>query len=200
MEQVLSQDDSKVRALQLLTVAWMLLELVIAIRSGFHAHSVALIAFGADSAIELISAIVVLRRFTVGAHEEELAAKISAFLLCALAIYIVAGGAYALWPGAAQEAAPSVVGIALLLAAAFVMPLLGRAKRRLATQTHSRSLGADAAQSNLCAYMSWITLAGLSVNFWFHLPWADSVAALALLPIVLKEANEARRGNCCDCC
>ena len=200
MEQVLSHDDSKVRVLQLLTIAWMLLELVVAITSGFHAHSVALIAFGADSAIELISAVVVLRRFTMGEHAEERAAKISAFLLYALAVYIVTGAIYALWPGTKRDAAPSVVGIALLLAAAFVMPLLGRAKRRLATQTHSRSLGADAAQSNLCAYMSWIALAGLTVNLWFHVPWADSVAALALLPIVLREANEARRGNCCGCC
>lgn len=200
MEQVLLHEDSKVRTLQLLTIAWMMVELLVAITSGFRSHSVALIAFGADSAIELISAVVVLRRFTMGAHAEERAAKISAFLLYALAVYIVAGAAYALWPGAAQEAASSVVGIALLLAASFVMPLLGRAKRRLATQTHSRSLGADAAQSNLCAYMSWIALAGLSVNLWFHLPWADSVAGLALLPIVLREAKEASRGNGCGCC
>lgn len=200
MEQVLLHEDSKVRTLQLLTIAWMMVELLVAITSGFRSHSVALIAFGADSAIELISAVVVLRRFTMGAHAEERAAKISAFLLDALAVYIVTEAVYALWPGATQDAAPSVVGMAPLLAAAFVMPLLGRAKRRLATQTQSRSLGADAAQSNLCAYMSWIALAGLSVNLWFHLPWADSVAALALLPIVLREAKEAGRGNCCDCC
>ena len=87
---------------------------------------------------------------------------------------------------------PTKLGIGLLLAAAIIMPLLGRAKKRLAAALGSRALRADAAQSNICAYMSWIALAGLLVNLFFHLAWADSVAALLLLPIVLKEAGEGR--------
>ncbi len=58
---------------------------------------------------------------------------------------------------------------------------------------------ADAAQSNLCAYMAWIALAGLVLNALFHVPWADSVAALFLLPLILREANEARKGGVCEC-
>ena len=79
------------------------------------------------------------------------------------------------------------------------MPLLGRAKKKLAAETGSRALRADAAQSNICAYMSWIALAALLVNFFFRLAWADSAAALLLLLIVLKEAREASKGEVCEC-
>jgi divalent metal cation (Fe/Co/Zn/Cd) transporter len=79
------------------------------------------------------------------------------------------------------------------------MPLLGSTKRRLARQTGIQSLSADAAQSNVCAWLSWISLVALGVNRISHLPWADSVGSLALLPLILHEANEARRGNVCDC-
>ena len=92
-----------------------------------------------------------------------------------------------------------MLGIGLLVAAAIIMPLLGRAKKNIAAKTGSRALCADAAQNNICAYMSWIALAGLLVNFSFHLPWADSVAALLLLPIVFKEAGEASKDEVCDC-
>lgn len=78
------------------------------------------------------------------------------------------------------------------------MPVLGAAKKRLAEKTGSRALKADATQSNLCAYMSWIALFGLIINAAVHVPWADSVAAL-LLPLVIREANEAREGDICDC-
>lgn len=93
---------------------------------------------------------------------------------------------------------PTVLGIGLLIAAAIIMPLLGRAKRKLAAETGSRALRADAAQSSICAFMSWIALTGLLVNFYFHLAWADSAAALLLLPIVLKEAGEASKGEVCE--
>ena len=86
---------------------------------------------------------------------------------------------------------PTIVGIVLLTTAAIIMPLLGRAKKKLAAETGSRALHTDAAQSNICAYIPWIALAGLLVNLFFHLPSADSVAALLLLPMVLKEAREA---------
>jgi len=78
--------------------------------------------------------------------------------------------------------------------------LSSQAKKRLAAETGSRALKADAAQSDICAYMSWIALAGLLVNFFLHIPWADSVAALLLLPIVLKEAREASKGEVCEYC
>lgn len=192
-------DLASVRNLQSLTIAWMTIEFTVAVAAGVHARSVALTAFGADSAIELISAIVVLRRFHLGPGAERRAARISGALLYALAAYIVVTSVLSLmWRG--LEARPSVLGIGLLVAAAVAMPLLGRAKKKLARKTGSRALTADAAQSNICAYMSWIALAGLLVNRYFHLHWADPVAALLLLPIVLKEAGEASRGEVCECC
>jgi len=85
----------------------------------------------------------------------------------------------------------------LLLVAGLVMPWLGRRKRELAPAANSISLRADAAQSSVCAYMSWIALACLMLNSFAHIPWADPVAALALLPVVLKEAKDALRGDSC---
>ena len=162
MEQVITdQQASSIRTLQFVTIAWMVVELCVAVYSGVRSHSIALTAFGADSAIELLSAVVVLRRFTLGPATEKRAARISGFLLYGLAAYIL------------------VTSLLSFL---------------------SRSSEAHAAQSNICAYMSWIALAGLLVNRYFHLHWADPVAALLLLPIVLKEAGEASRGDVCECC
>jgi divalent metal cation (Fe/Co/Zn/Cd) transporter len=188
----------RVRLLQWITVGWMCVELAVAGVAGVRAHSVALTAFAGDSGIEVLSAMVVLRRFRIGKGAEGTAARINATLLYLLAAYIVCSAAVVLltrrW-----EAAPSDVGIVLLLAAAMVMPLLGRAKRRLAAATGSGALKADAAQSSVCGYMSWIALAGLAANAMFHLPWADPAAGLLLLPLVIREAKEAWRGKSCCC-
>lgn len=190
--------SNPVFVLQTLTIAWMAIELGVSLYAGIQACSVALTAFGADSAIELFSAVVVLCRFALGPSTERRAARLAGFLLYALAAYILLTSALSLSRHQPQPQ-PTVLGIAILAAAAIIMPLLGRAKKRLAAQTASRALRADAAQSNICAYMSWIALAGLLVNFLFHIPWADSAAALLLLPIVLKEAREASKGEVCDC-
>lgn len=184
--------------LQLFTIGWMSLELGVALFAGIQAHSIALTAFGADSGIELLSALIVLRRFASGSISERRAAQLSGVLLYVLAAYILITSALS-FVSTRRQPEPTVLGIGLLIAAAIVMPLLGRAKKKLSAQTGSRALGADAAQSNICAYMSWIALAGLLVNFFFHLAWADSAAALILLPIVLKEAGEASKGDVCEC-
>lgn len=189
---------STVKTLQWITVAWMSVELCISLFAGVRARSVALTAFGADSTIELISAIVVLRRFALGPGAERRAARVSGTLLYILAAYILVSSSVSLF-STRFHAEPTVLGIALLIAAAIVMPLLGRAKKRLAGVTGSRALKADAAQSNICAYMSWIALAGLVVNAIFHVAWADPAAAFFLLPLVVKEAKEAREGLSCSC-
>ena len=200
MEQVItSQQASSIRTLQFITIAWMVVELCVAFYSGVRSHSIALTAFGAYCAIELLSAVVVLRRFTLGPATEKRAARISGFLLYGLAAYILVTSLLS-FLSRSSEAQPTLLGIGLLIAAAIVMPLLGRAKKSLAQKTESRALNADAAQSNICAYMSWIALAGLLVERYFHLHWADPVAALLLLPIVLKEAGEASKGEVCECC
>lgn len=199
MEQVThNHRTSQVRALQIITIAWMILELCVAMYSGFRSHSIALTAFGIDSGIELLSAIVVLWRFASRPLAERRAARFSGFLLYMLALYIFLMCAANLL-GYSPEAKASRLGIGLLISAAIVMPLLGRTKKTLAQETRSRALRADAAQSNTCAYMSWIALAGLLFDHFYNLHWADSLAALLLLPIVLKEANEASKGEVCDC-
>jgi divalent metal cation (Fe/Co/Zn/Cd) transporter len=202
VEQVLAnpskQQVSTVRMLQLFTIGWMCVEIGISLFAGIRACSVALTAFGADSGIELVSAVVVLRRFTSGPISEQRAARISGILLYVLAAYILVTSTL-IFMSTRLQPEPTVLGIGLLIAAAIIMPLLGRAKKKLAAETGSRALGADAAQSNICTYMSWIALAGLLVNLFFHLAWADSVAALLLIPIVLKEAREASKGEVCQC-
>lgn len=189
---------SAVRRLQLITISWMCVELIVALTSGIQARSVALTAFAGDSAVELLSAIVVLMRFRFGSGVEARAARINAVLLYVLAGYVILSSVISLFTERLKPK-PSPIGIGLLVAAAMIMPILGIAKRRLARKTGSRALRADAAQSNICAYMSWIALAGLILNATLHLSWADSVAALLLLPLILREANEARRGEICEC-
>ncbi len=101
-----------------------------------------------------------------------------------------------------REVQRSLVGIGILLAAALAMPWLASRKRQLAAVTSSSALKADAAQSALCAYMAWIALEGLLVNAIWGVSWADPVAALALTPLILREAwiavHSSKLG--CDCC
>lgn len=187
-----------IRRLQHITIAWMCVELTVAMVSAVRADSVALFAFGGDSAVELFSAGVVLVRFSGNRLSESRASRIAAWLLAALAVFILAASVSSLLrPGWRPE--PSYPGIALLLAAAITMPWLARQKRRYAVQTGSSALKADATQSAVCAYLAWIALVGLGLNALFHLTWADPVAALALTPLVIYEARQAWRGECCTC-
>jgi divalent metal cation (Fe/Co/Zn/Cd) transporter len=174
----------------------MTVEFAAAIIFGIKARSLALAAFGGDSAIELFSAVVVLRRFYVGEHAERNATRIAAVLLYVLAAFVLVSSAAALLHHNLR-AEPSYPGIALLAAAALIMPWLSRQKRALAAATCSSALKADAAQSSICAWMSWIALGGLAVNAIFHLPWVDSAAALLLVPLIVYEANAARKGDAC---
>jgi divalent metal cation (Fe/Co/Zn/Cd) transporter len=177
----------------------MTVEVALSIFAGVRARSVALTAFGGDSAIELLSAATVLWRFrSVRLHAEAIATKITGSLLIALGVYIATESLYTLL-AAKSKPEPTYLGIGLLAASAFVMPWLGRRKRRLAVTSDSASLSADAAQSSICGYMAVIALSGLLLNAVAHLSWADPVAALGLLPIVVKEAREALQGNTCSC-
>lgn len=188
-----------VRALQWLTIGWLSVELCLSLLAGLRAHSIALTAFGADSGIELLSASIVLRRFYLGPSEEQKAARFAAWLLYLLGVYIVVSSVLS-FLNPRFEAKPTLLGIAMLAAAAILMPLIGRLKRKYAVETGSQALKADATQSNVCAYMAWIALAGLVINAVWHLAWADSLAALLLIPIIYREANEARNGELCRDC
>jgi hypothetical protein len=97
------------------------------------------------------------------------------------------------------EPKPTFLGIAILIAAAVFMPLLAREKRRLSAATGSAALGADAVQSALCAYLSLIALMGLVINAIWRIKWADPIAALAVLPLILREGWDALCGKTCDC-
>lgn len=188
-----------VRQVQWLTLAWMSVEMGVALTAAVRAQSVALAGFGGDSAIEILSAGVVLWRFHSQApRAEAIASRLTAWLLLALAAFIAAGSFHILRTPSASPR-PSYLGMALLVAATVVMPWLARRKRQLAAASGSVALAADAGQSSLCAYMAWIALGGIFVNAVLHISWADPVAALCLLPIVLREAQQAWRGRrCCD--
>jgi len=178
----------------------MCVEAGIAIAAAMRARSVALLAFGADSAIELLSATVVFLRFrNIARVNEKRAARITGILLFALAAFILASSAAAL-ASAGFRPEPSYLGIAVLVAAAALMPWLSRQKRKLALKTSSGSLKADAVQSSMCAYMAWIALGGLILNAVFKVSWADPAAALLLVPIVVREGWEGMQvRSCADC-
>ncbi|MGA8149380.1 MAG: cation transporter [Terriglobales bacterium] len=179
----------------------MSVEAAVSLFAAWRARSPALLAFGGDSAIELLSAVVVLWRFRANALQEQAerrAARIAGLLLFVLAACVVATSATALL--GYSEPKSTFLGIAVLVAAAVAMPWLAREKRRLSGATGSAALRADAAQSELCAYLSLIALAGLAINAIWHVKWADPVAALAVLPLILWEGREAMRGKACGCC
>ena len=190
-----------IRRVQVLTIAWMTVEAVVSLFASWKARSPALLAFGGDSAIELFSAVVVLWRFrAAAAHEdaERRAARVAGTLLFALAAYVAVSSALSLL--GYSEPRPALAGIAILVAALAVMPWFAKEKRRLSAATGSAALRADAAQSALCAYLSLIALVGLAVNAIWHMAWADPVAALLIIPLVLREGWRAIRGTPCDCC
>jgi len=143
----------------------------------------------------------VLWRFRVAVTNErveKLAAWIAGALLFALAAFVALASAMSLL--GYGEPTPTLVGIVVLIVAAAVMPWFAKEKRRLSASTGSAALRADAAESALCAYLSVIALAGLGMNAIWHLRWADPVAALVILPLIIWEGGEAMRGKPCGCC
>lgn len=191
-------------SLEYLSLAWNLLECLVAVIAGLHAGSVSLTGFGLDSAIESISGSVLLWRL----HQERRGAPIEtverralrmvglSFLL--LAAYIAYDSAETLLRRTRPES--SMVGIALASLALIVMPLLARMKRKTAAHLNSDALHADSRQNSLCAYLSAIVLLGLLLNAILGWWWADPVAALLMLPIILNEGIEALRGKACPDC
>jgi divalent metal cation (Fe/Co/Zn/Cd) transporter len=191
------------RRLEYLTILWNSLEALIGIAAGLVAGSIALVGFGVDSVIEISSGAVLLWRLRSDScderaeRRERLALKLVGLSFFALALYVAAEAVKALWLREAPER--SLVGIALAAASLIAMPLLARAKRRVAQSLASGALHADSRQTDLCAYLSAILLGGLLLNASLGWWWADPVAGLAMLPIILKEGVDAVRGKtCCD--
>jgi divalent metal cation (Fe/Co/Zn/Cd) transporter len=191
----------RIQRVQTVTIAWMSVEAAVSLFAAWRASSPSLLAFGGDSAIELFSAVVVLWRFRATAKHEDAdrrAARVAGALLFVLAAYVAIISVTSLL--GYSEPKPTLLGIAILVAAATVMPWLAKEKRRLSGATGSVALRADAAQSALCAYLSLIVLVGLATNAIWSVKWADPIAALAVLPLIAWEGREAMRGKACGCC
>jgi divalent metal cation (Fe/Co/Zn/Cd) transporter len=190
----------RIHRIQIVTITWMSVEAGASLAAAWTAHSPALIAFGGDSAIELFSAVIVLWAFSgrLRRHQETFSSRIAGILLFTLAGSVTFVSAIAL--RGHYEPKPSYLGIAILIAAAVIMPWLAREKRKLSASTGSAVLRADAAQSGVCAYLSVIALLGLVTNAIWYVSWADPVAALAVTPLILWEGKETVRGKPCKCC
>jgi divalent metal cation (Fe/Co/Zn/Cd) transporter len=187
------------RLLEYFTLGWNLLEAVIAIAAGVSAGSIALIGFGIDSLIESFSGAVLLWRLQVYEADEErehLAIKLVGISFLLLAAYVCFDAVKALV--LAEGPDESWIGIALAIASLIIMPILARAKRRVAARLESRSLEADSHQTDLCAYLSAILLAGLALNSLLGWWWADPIAALIMVPIIAREGVEILRGDSCS--
>ena len=190
--------------LEYLTLAWNSLEAIIAIAAGWLAGSIALIGFGLDSLIEMSSGAVLLWRLSsdadpaLRARAESRALKLVGWSFLLLAAYVAFDAARSLWLREAPD--QSTIGIALAAASLIVMPLLARAKRRIAARIASRALHADSRQTSICAFLSAILLAGLLLNAFAGWWWADPAAALLMVPIISREGWEALRGERCSDC
>jgi divalent metal cation (Fe/Co/Zn/Cd) transporter len=191
----------RIQQIQALTIVWMSVEAGVSLFAAWTARSPALLAFGADSAVELFSATVVLWRFRArlaDSRAERNASLIAGALLAALVVFVTVVSVKSLLGHNVPR--PTFLGIAILIAAAVIMPWFAKEKQTLSAASGSAALRADAAQSGLCAYLSLIALLGLVVNAVWHVAWADPVAALAVLPLIVWESKEAFRGKPCGCC
>lgn len=188
------------RFLAWLTVAWNAVEAAVSIGAGALAGSTSLVGFGVDSLIEGSSGAVMLWRFAGGADGEDrerLALRLVGISFLLLAAYLLHESAGALLTGERPDA--SVPGIAIAALSLVVMPLLARAKRRVARALDSRAQQADSRQTDLCACLSAILLAGLGLNALLGWWWADPAAGLVMVPIIVREGWGAVRGEACDC-
>lgn len=191
--------------LNYLTIGYNVVEAMISVAAGVVSGSVALVSFGVDSGIEVTSSLAAHWRLRADTNPERreraerLTHRIIGGSFLALAAYVTVESVKTLLQREAPEASP--VGLVILILSVIVMPLIARASRQVARALGSRALEADAAQTSLCAYLSAIALAGVGLNAALGWWWADPVAALAMVPIIAKEAVEGLRGeHSCDEC
>jgi divalent metal cation (Fe/Co/Zn/Cd) transporter len=210
--QAIGSDETSRRALirrglvlNYLTIAYNTLEAIVSLIAGILAGSIALVSFGIDSIIEVTASgaaqwrlradLDVTRRDRV----EGTTIRIIAWSFLALAAYVCYDAVTALWFRERPDA--STLGVVILTLSVIVMPLLAGAKKRVARQIESRTLIADATQTSLCAYLSAIALVGVALNVALGWWWADPVAALLMVPIIVREGIDGLRGesHCDDC-
>ena len=192
-----------------ITIGWMTIEGAASLLLGWASKSLLLEAFGIDSVIELFSATVLLWRLRVEASGtatsvrvdlvERRAARLVGYSLYALVAYVILNSGYGLFIAKRiTDTHESVWGILIGLVAKIGMPILAAYKLKVAARLNSRALRADAIESITCGYLSIVLIVGLAATRILGWWWLDSVAALALIPFIIKEAKEAVRGE--DCC
>jgi divalent metal cation (Fe/Co/Zn/Cd) transporter len=181
------------------SVAYNLVEAVIAITAGVVAGSVALVGFGLDSVVELSSGLIILWQFRHRLPEsrERRALQGMAVAFFALAAYVSVESVRALLGGNQPDA--SRVGIALTVASLMVMPFLSWAQRRTGRSLGSNAVVADSTQTLLCTYLSAVLLVGLLLNATLSWSWADPVAGLVIAGVAIREGLQAWRGEGCAC-
>jgi divalent metal cation (Fe/Co/Zn/Cd) transporter len=203
-----SEDIQLALRLTYITLGWMTIEGAAALLLGWASNSLLLEAFGIDSVVELFSAAVLLWRLRVEAngradvarveHVERRAARLVGYTLYLLVLYVICNSAYGLFIAhRVTDTHESVWGILIGLVAKIGMPILAGFKLKVAARLNSRALRADAIESITCGYLSIVLMVGLAATRLLGWWWLDSVAALALIPFLIKEAREAIRGESC---
>jgi divalent metal cation (Fe/Co/Zn/Cd) transporter len=193
-----------------ITIGWMTIEGAASLLLGWASKSLLLEAFGIDSVVELFSAGILLWRLKVEANGladetrveavERRASRWVGYSLYALVAYVIFNSAYGLFVvERVTDTHESVWGSLIGLVAKVGMPILAGYKLRVAARLNSRALRADAMEAITCGYLSIVLMVGLAATRFFGWWWLDSVAALALIPFLIKEARAAIHGEC-DCC
>jgi divalent metal cation (Fe/Co/Zn/Cd) transporter len=187
----------RIRIIVAITITYNVIEAVVALAAGTVASSAALIGFGLDSIVEVLSAAAIAWQFTAPDPEkrERVALRVIAFSFFGLAAYVVVDAALSLF--GLREADHSPVGIALAAVSLAVMPFLSWIERRTGTELGSASAIADSKQTLICSYLSAALLAGLLLNTLLGWAWADSVAALVIAGFAVREGLEAWKGETC---
>jgi divalent metal cation (Fe/Co/Zn/Cd) transporter len=189
-----------------LTLGYNVIEALVALWAGERAESIALLGFGIDSIIECSAGVLLLWRLSVetgGADRGSLDLtdrRVHRFVgvtFYLLALYIVAQAGWTIWRRTPPQ--KSVIGIVLAAASLVLMPLLSWGKLVAARRIGSRALRAEAKETLVCSYLSFTLLLGLLANAGLGWWWADPVAALLMIPWLIKEGTEGVRGESCGC-
>ena len=191
----------RAKLLAALTLLWLVIEGAVGVIAGVAAGSVALIAFGLDSAIEGLASVIIIWRFTgtrtISAGAERRAQKWVAISFFLLAPYVAAEAIDTLIEGAAAET--SWLGIVLTAGTLVLCPWLGRAKQRISERLGSRATYGEGTQNVLCAILAGAVLVGLTANTLFGLWWLDPAIALVIAGACVREGQKAWRGEECGC-
>lgn len=187
----------RIRLIVALTISYNVIEAIIALAAGTVASSAALISFGLDSIVEVLSAAAIAWQFAVPDPEtrEKVALRVVAYSFFGLAAYVIVDAGLSIF--GLREAEPSPVGIVLAGVSLAVMPVLSWLERRTGRELGSVSAVADSKQTLICSYLSAAVLGGLLFNSLFGWAWADSIAALVIAGFAIREGLEAWKGDTC---